>query len=149
MRRFLPTKVDLSNTMYDEFNKVIDEFFKPANQNVSISNGKFYNPKVNAYKKGDKYTLDFVIPFAKKEDINIEVTPDSILVVHVVAHQDEEVKDEDYIIREITRGSCTRRIQLGDDVDLDSIKADFKDGVLNLTFDAKQKEPKARRIAIA
>lgn len=67
----------------------------------------------------------------------------------IQGRQDKEGSDNDYIIREISRGQMTKVLTLGEDIDVESAKSSFKDGVLHIEFIAKKiEENKARKIAI-
>ena len=74
---------------------------------------------------------------ASKDDLDIEIE-DNLLKITVKAHHAAEVSENDYIIREISRGLMTRILSLGEDIDVDSAKTSFKDGVLHIEFIARQ-----------
>lgn len=128
-----PTRSTIQNIVSE-----LDKFFNNLYSDDFKILPKFLSPKVNVYKKAGKYFLDFFVPYAKKEDIDIQIEND-ILTVHVKTRRDETIKDDDFIIREVSRGQATRAIVLGEDVDQESIKASLKDGILTITFNSKVK----------
>lgn len=148
MSRFsyqLPTRNSLRQAVAE-----LDKLFNSMSNDVASVLPKFLTPKVNIYNKNNKYVFDFYVPFVKKEDVEISIEEGSILTVHVKANQLEDLKDDDYIYREISRGQATRKIDLGDDVDKDSIEAGLKDGILTITFDPiKPKEPEVKKVTIS
>lgn len=126
--------------------------------NTIASHSKNQVPKINAYKKmvkiphekkdlGDKpkYCIDAVVPYATKEEINVSIE-DRVLTIEVESHQDKDVEEGNYIIREIPRGSMKRVITLGELIDTDSAVSTFENGVLHIEFD--EAEPKAKKIEI-
>jgi HSP20 family protein len=147
MSRFsyqLPTRNSLRQAVAE-----LDKLFNSMSNDVASVLPKFLTPKVNIYRKDGKYIFDFYVPFVKKEDVEINIEEGSVLNVHVKANQIEDLKDDDYIYREISRGQATRKIDLGEDVDIDSIQAVLKDGILTLTFDPiKPKEPEVKKVNI-
>ena len=86
---------------------------------------------------------------ASRDDLDAEIE-ENLLKITVRAHQDKEVSENDYIIREISRGQMTRALSLGEDIDVDSAKTSFKDGVLHIEFSAKKIEDdiKIKRLVI-
>ena len=79
---------------------------------------------------GNVPTFPYVsdIFMASKDDLDVEIE-ENLLKITVKAHQDKDISENDYIIREISRGQMTRMLSLGDDIDVDSAKTSFKDGV--------------------
>ncbi len=98
-------------------------------------------------KKSDKFTIEVDLPGVKKEDINLSVEGD-YLVVTAERKMKKEVKKEDYYLMEGLYGKYARSFYLPDDIDRDSIEAKFEDGRLTITFE-KVASKKRRDIAIA
>jgi HSP20 family protein len=98
-------------------------------------------------KKSDKFTIEVDLPGVKKEDINLSVEGD-YLIVTAERKMKKEVKKEDYYLMEGLYGKYARSFYLPDDIDRDSIEAKFEDGRLTITFE-KVASKKRRDIAIA
>jgi len=143
------TRTSLSAPLLDEFDKFFNEFANSFGTTIRTQQGKNQSPRVNAYKKDGKYCIDAAVPLASKDDLDVEIE-DNLLKIVVKGHQDREVSENDYIIREISRGQMTRILSLGEDIDVDSAKTSFKDGVLHIEFNARQieEENKVRKLAI-
>jgi HSP20 family protein len=137
------TRASLSTPLLDEFDKFFNEFANSFGATIKTQQGKNQSPKVNAYKKDGKYCIDAAVPLASKEDLDVEIE-ENLLKITVKAHQDKEVSENDYIIREISRGQMTRMLSLGEDIDVDSAKTGFKDGILHIEFDARQGEEESK-----
>jgi HSP20 family protein len=138
-RLFPFTRTSLSTPLLDEFDKFFNEFTNSFNTSIKTQQGKSQSPRINAYKKNGKYCIEAAVPMVSKDDLDVEIE-DNLLKIAVKAHQDKEVSENDYIIREISRGQMTRFIALGEDIDVGSAKTSFKDGILYIEFDAKQIE---------
>lgn len=143
----LPTRDGFTTSILEDIDKFFNDFLRPYTTGSFSTYGKGQSPKLNAYKKNGKYYLEVFVPFAKKEDIDVVIN-DRVLKVSVVSRQDKDIKDADYIIREVSRGQCVRELTLGEDIDVDSVKVTFKDGVLLIAFDAVAETPKVKKIEI-
>jgi HSP20 family protein len=100
-------------------------------------------------KEGDKaYTIRAEIPGVKKEDIHVDVEGSHVLLRAEVRQSKEEKKDEKTIYSECSYGAVSRGFDLPTDVDAQGAKAEYKDGVLNLTL-PKKPGAEARRISVA
>lgn len=143
------TRTSLSNPLLDEFDKFFNEFATSFGSTIRTQQGKNQSPRVNAYKRDGKYCIDAAVPMASKDDLDVEIE-ENLLKIIVKAHQDKDVSENDYIIREISRGQMTRILSLGEDIDVDSAKSSFKDGVLHIEFNARQieEENKIKKLVI-
>jgi HSP20 family protein len=148
MYRRLPTREGITTSILEDIDKFFNDFMRPYSADTFCTYGKSQTPKLNAYRKNGQYHLEIFVPMAKKEDIDVEIN-DRVLKVSVASRQDKDVKDADYIIREVSRGQCSRELALGEDVDVDSAKVAFEEGVLHVTFNAVEQKPKKKKIEIA
>ena len=90
--------------------------------------------KMDIKDEKDKYLIVVDIPGMDKENINI-IVKDNVLTIS--GEKGEEIKEEDkngYIVSERTYGKFQRQIQLNNNVKTDDIKAEYKNGVLNITI---------------
>lgn len=110
----------------------LDDFFDSFLASTDEKNAM----KCDIYEKGGDYHIEMDIPGFDKKDISIE-TDNGYLTV--TAEKKDEVNDEEknYIRRERTYGKYQRSFYLGD-LELDKIKAEFKDGMLKLTVPKKE-----------
>ena len=79
----------------------------------------------------------------KKEEVRAELK-DGYLTVSAVKDLDEDEKDKEtgkYIRRERYSGSCSRSFYVGEDVQQEDIKAEFKHGILKLFVPKKEVKP--------
>lgn len=143
------TRTSLSTPLLDEFDKFFNEFSNSFGTTIKTQQGKNQSPRINAYKRDGKYCIDAAVPMASRDDLDVEIE-ENLLKIVVKAHQDKEISENDYIIREISRGQMTRVLSLGEDIDLDSAKTSFKDGVLHIEFNARQidEENKVKKLVI-
>ena len=78
----------------------------------------------------------------------VSVTVDGgVLTISARREQSEETKDGDYLRQERYFGSLYRQISLGEGVDGDKAKADFRNGVLSVEIPLVSK-PEPKRIPV-
>ena len=97
-------------------------------------------------RKKDTFTVEIDLPGVDKKDINVSVE-DDYLVVTAERKMHKEIKEEDYYLVESKFGKYYRTFYLSDDIDRDSIDANYKDGRLTITFE-KVENKKRRDISV-
>lgn len=104
------------------------------------------SPNVDIYEKDDKYVIKAEVPGLKKEDIKIDLKDNVLTISGEKKYEDINEKDN-YIRVERSYGKFTRRFNVPDNVNPDSVTADYKNGVLNLTL-PKKKESLPKQIDV-
>ena len=98
-------------------------------------------PFANLAKKEDSsFHVEVDLPGVKKEDIDIKIE-DDMLVVTAVRHFKNELSRENYYVCESSFGKLERRFMLPESVDTKKVEAAFEDGRLTVEL---QKTPKAK-----
>jgi len=103
-------------------------------------------PSVDVIDRDDEILVRAEIPGVKKKDLDVSVTEDSICIKGSAQHEEEEEKGE-YCRRETASGSFARTVPLPGEVDTAKVKAEFKDGVLEMTL-PKVKQAKRQKISL-
>ena len=91
----------------------------------------------------DAYELSVAMPGIKKENAKIELN-DGYLTISVAENEQNEEKDEknNFIRKEIYKGSAERTFYVGDEVKEEDIKAKMDNGILNITVPKIKEETK-------
>ena len=109
---------------------------------------KEYNMKCDIYEKDGAYNIEMDAPGFNKDEIKIEAKKDYLTIT---AEKSDEVNDEDkdknYIHRERSYGKYQRSFYLHD-LDSDKVKAEFNNGVLNITVPKKEETEDKKYIEI-
>jgi len=114
---------------------------------IQDADGKAFVPAVDVSENENEYRVKADIPGVRKEDLNVSVQ-DGILTINGESRYEDEEKKEGRVIRQERRfGKYSRSMRLGKDVDTSNVKAEYKDGVLELTL-PKVEEVKPKKIAI-
>ena len=127
-------------TPFDKmFDQIVETAFPDVAKTVGVKpfQGTAY-PKVNVYEFEDKVGLIAEIPGLDKKDLNIEVE-DGKLTISGDKHGTFDIKGAKVIRRELKQSSFKRQFELGELLDGDKIKANFKDGLLSI--DIPKTEP--------
>ena len=138
-------------TPFDKmFDQMIETHFPNVVQQVGVKpyQGTAY-PKVNVYEYEDKVGIIAEIPGLKKKQLNIEVE-DGVLTISGDKHGIEEQDGATVLRRELKASSFKRSFELGEQLDSDSINANFNDGILSISIDKKEPEtPKKKFVKIS
>jgi HSP20 family protein len=105
-----------------------------------------WNPAVDLYEKDDHFVIKAELPGVDKNDIKVDLK-DRVLTLSGERTYDHEVNEENYYRKERSYGKFQRAFRLPADVDSDKIKAEFKDGVLQVEV-PKPDEVKAKKVTI-
>jgi HSP20 family protein len=105
-----------------------------------------WNPAVDLYEKDDHFVIKAELPGVDKKDISIDLK-DRVLTLSGERSHENEVKEENYFRKERSYGKFQRAFTLPADVDSDRIKAEFKDGLLQIEI-PKPEEQKPKQVTI-
>lgn len=124
--------------MLSIFNEMFRSPFMSGNSDTSGTT-KLMKTDIKELEKG--YVLDVELPGFTKENIQAELK-DGYLTITASRSSDTEDKAEDgkFLRRERFQGTCKRSFYVGEYLHEEDINAEFKDGVLKLSF-PKEPEP--------
>ena len=129
-----------------DFDELFGRFFESP-WAIQDADSKAFAPAVDVSENENEYRVKADIPGVKKEDLNVSVQ-DGILTISAESKFEDEEKKEGRVIRQERRyGKYSRSMRLGKDVDTSNVKAEYRDGVLELTL-PKVEEVKPKKIAI-
>lgn len=103
-------------------------------------------PSVDVIDRDSEIQLRAEIPGVDKKDLDISVTENSVSIKGSTKHEETEEKGE-YYRRETSSGSFSRTVTLPSEVDSSTVKATFKDGVLEMTL-PKMKQAKRQKVSV-
>ena len=105
--------------------------------------------KTDVREKKDGYEVDVDLPGFRKDQIKIELENGYLTVSAEKNETEEEGKETSKYLRKECRVSCQRSYYVGDDVEVESVKAKYDNGMLELTVPkAAPKQIETRSIAI-
>lgn len=130
-----------SSGFYDEVDRMFDEFFngsglypfRSRSRVLEGITGSLLKPSLDLGATEREYTVTVEIPGVREKDINLELVQDT-LIIRGEKRQTKEDKNKNFYRLERSYGSFQRTLSLPEDADRDKIKADFKNGILNITI---------------
>ena len=139
------------NKMFDNFRTDFDELFWPweSRNYPSIAMTQRRTPPMDVADLGDHYEMRLEMPGIPKDDINIEVTQNT-LEISAKHEESKEEKDKNWLRRERSSTSFYRALELPEELKTDNVDAEFIDGILILKLPKVEPKPedKPKRIKI-
>ena len=130
----------------NRINRLFDDPFFQIGSLADDDKMGMWNPAVDLYEKDNHFVIKAELPGVDKNDIKVDLQ-DRVLTLSGERSYDNEVKEENYYRKERSYGRFQRAFRLPADVDSDKIKAEFKDGVLQVEV-PKPDESKAKQVTI-
>lgn len=127
------------------YNSLLDSFFNDSFLSES-EEPVHWNPRMEVEETQEEFLLNVEIPGLSKKDIDISVKDN---VINISGEKKEKVrkKDSQYHLNEIRYGHFCRSFQLPNNVDVDKIKGNWKEGILTVEI-PKTEVAKPRKIEI-
>lgn len=94
--------------------------------------------KTDIKEKQDEYIIDMDLPGYEKENIKMSIDDGYLVIQASTANEKEEKEDGKFVRRERYSGSCSRSFYVGDNIQVEDIKANFKNGILKITIPKKE-----------
>jgi HSP20 family protein len=150
-----------SKSIFDEIDSMQDRIMRRAYEIFSGNGGIFgrdiedwlqaerelvWKPAIELEEKENEFLLQVAAPGIDPKDIDIEVTPEDILVKANIHHEHNEKKGDVYAC-EFASGNLFRSIHLPKRIDPDKVKAEFKNGMLSLKAPVAQ-EARAKKVTV-
>ena len=141
MRRF-------SDEMDRMFDRVFEGYGFPALERFSPwATSETFSPHVDMFERDGKLVISADLPGLTKDDVKVEITEDAILIEGERKYEHEQ-REEGVYRSERGYGQFRRQIPLPEGVKSETAKANFKNGVLEVTMEAPQIAKNRRRIQI-
>lgn len=112
----------------------------------SLRSAYEWAPDIDVFEKDGKIVVRADLPGIKREDIDVSVQDDT-LVVRGHREEEKEIRDETYYGSERATGKFYRAVGLPTGVDPDEIEASYKDGVLQVSV-PKDSEQESQKVQI-
>jgi len=135
-------------TIQDRINRLFEETFGryPVGKRESLE--RTWSPVVDIYEEKDNIIVKAELPGIKKEDVSIEIK-NNVLTISGERKHEAEKKKENYHRIERYYGKFSRSFTLPETVQVDKVKASYKDGILEITLPkAEEAKPKSIPITI-
>lgn len=134
-------------SLQDEFNKVFEDKLSKRFGGEEISQNTI-SPAVDIYEDENKVTIEAELPGLTQKDIDVKVENNTLVIKGEKKFEKEDKKDNYHRI-ERYYGTFQRSFILPETVDSDKIKAEYKNGVLEINIPKKPEvKPKAVKVEV-
>ncbi len=140
---------------FRELEEMSDRLNRMATRPATRTNGKEaltvadWMPTVDISETAGEYVIQAELPEVKKEDVKVTLE-DGVLTIQGQRRQEKDEKTTKYHRIERSYGTFVRSFSLPDQVNESGVKAEFKDGVLNLHIPKSEKaKPHAIEVKVA
>lgn len=124
--------------LFDEFRSEWETMFLPPKH---LTEDLVRQPLIDVADNGKEYIIKAELPGIEKDDLDIQVTENSIEISAETKKEEKEDR-EGYVRRERRYSSFYRNIPLPDSILTDKADAELKDGVLKVKLPKSQPEEK-------
>lgn len=100
---------------------------------------------IDVIRAADEFVALIDLPGVNPE--SIDLTVDKHVLTVTAVRREEKIEGTDAVLSERYFGSYSRRLHLGDGLDLDNVKASYDNGVLRVTIPVAEKA-KARKVEV-
>ena len=104
-------------------------------------------PATNITEDEKAFYLEMAVPGFSKKDIKISIEKD-MLKIFSERTKEENKQEQNYRVREFGQSDFCRTFNLGEHIDQDNIKAEYKDGILSVTLPRKEEVKIKKEIEI-
>ena len=129
-------------SLQNDMSRLMSTLFEGGNGQTTRN----WMPAVDVWETDNELVYAFDLPGVPQDKINVEFQ-DGALTVSAERERSQEVSDERFYRFERRYGTFTRTIALPQGISEDAIRAEYRDGVLELHV-AKPEQPKPRRIQV-
>jgi HSP20 family protein len=135
---------------FDPFRGFTERFFEGfdplrtfGGENWSLAT---WAPACDIYENNNEIVVKVELPEVKKEDVRVSIE-NNMLTIHGERKFSEETERENYHRVERNYGEFTRSFALPGFVDKNKVNAEFKDGILRVTF-GKREEARPKPVEV-
>ena len=133
---------------YEIFQRDGGPFGRDLDHWVEAERELMWKPPVELREKDGVFVLEVALSGVEAKDLNIEVTPEDIILKADVQHEHQEDRGSVHLC-EFQSGKMFRSLHFPKRIDPDKVKAEFRNGLLRVTagiaetVKAKQIKPEA------
>lgn len=132
--------------LQNEVNRLFEGYTQAPDGNSNPAAARLWSPAVDIAENQDEIVLRAELPGMRQEDIDIELTGDT-LTLRGERKFDNEERRENFVRVERSYGRFQRSFTLGVPVQHDAVQAGYKDGILQVRL-PKSEATKPRKVQV-
>ncbi len=130
----------------DDLDQLFEGFFRPLRW-VEEGAGEGLAPRLDVKERANEFVIEAEMPGVQKDGIEITLE-DGVLTLSAETESRKEQKEGEQVVRcERRYGRYVRSLRLGKGIDEKNVRANYKDGVLEITL-PKSEEVKPKKISV-
>ncbi len=133
---------------YEPF-KNIERFFEDDDEWFLPVTRKDNAPEMDVYETESDIIAEVSIPGMDKDDLSVSID-EGVLCVRgdKKEEKEEEVEEKGYYRKEIRKGSFERMVRLPSNIDTESVKANYENGILKVEIPKVDEVERGKEIEI-
>lgn len=101
---------------------------------------------LDIYEQNGMFTIKAAVPGVRPDEVDISIE-DNVLTIRGEHKHEQETEDTKVYRREYSYGSFTRSVRLPEDLQVDQVSAEFRDGFVYVTM-PKVEAPKPKTLKV-
>lgn len=123
--------------LFPQIDRVLNEIFNTTIDHAADEvKNKFSQPSANVQEYKDRFEVHLAIPGMEKKDIDVKIAK-NVLTISSDADLKEDGK---FKLKEYAYGKFSRKFKLPETLDLDTVDAKLKNGILTIAIAKKTEE---------
>ncbi len=131
------------SALHDQVNRIFNETVRNQDYGSAL---KAWAPSVDIYETPNELVVKADLPDVEEKDIDVRVE-NNLLTIRGERKFDKSVAEDNYLRVERTYGAFSRSFSLPNTVNAESIRAEYKNGVLTVNL-PKREESKPRQVKV-
>jgi HSP20 family protein len=144
---FSMSPFEIMRRFTDEIDRSFEEFGLSRGMGFGGRETAMWSPAVEVFERDNNLVVRAELPGMNKDDVKIEMTDDG-LVIQGERKREHEERQEGFYRSERSYGQFYRLIPLPEDVNADQVKAQFENGVLEISVPIPEAQRRRRSIPI-
>jgi len=124
------------NTLQRQMNRLFDEALSPLTE---LERGNTRVPAAELHETADAIHLKLEVPGIEAKDLDIQVTENAV-AISGERKSEKKIEENGRTVSEFHYGKFQRVIPLSARIENTNVKAEYKDGILNLTLPKSTEE---------
>ncbi|WP_175948328.1 Hsp20/alpha crystallin family protein [Burkholderia pyrrocinia] len=121
----------------EPFSDLFQGLFRPMRGMTLADEPDLSSMKIDVTENDNAYTVNAELPGVAKDDIDVQVTGNTVSINAKIERNNEQKDGERVIRRERYSGAISRSFSLSAEIDDANATATYQDGVLSLTLPKK------------
>lgn len=131
----------ISQRAYDLFSNHKDSLSDGVDDWLHAEREVIWRPAVELRQTNGQIEIKAAVAGMEPKDLDVQVTPEDILITGATEHH-HDIKEGTVHLCEFEGGRLFRSIHLPDKIDPNSVKAEYRNGILRLTAAVAKQAPK-------